>query len=163
MRINHSVRFALCAAVVGSASLAMVLPGSIASAKGPKPPKPDKVVCTKLSGNETTQTITGCTGGPAGMTSGVSTAGTTTGSGGTASVTWNDGKTSNETFTFTLKTGKSDHCKPPAGLTNVAEAKEKGSVTGGTETALTGGKVQTTACVFSDESLSNYPGKPIKF
>lgn len=121
------------------------------------------MVCTGFGGTETTQAISGCTGGPAGLVSGTSTPLTTTGSGGTASVLWNDGKTSIETFGFTLKLGTTDKCAPPAGLTNIAEAKEKGVVSGYTETSLIGGKVQSTVCVFSDLSLTSFHGKPVKF
>ena len=153
------VRLFACAALAGSASLAVLLPGSIASAKTRKP---DKVVCTGFGGSETSQTISGCTGGPAGLTGGTSvpTGYTLTGStgSGTALITWTDSNTSTEAYTFSEKTGKADKCTAPAGLTNIAEIKEKGTISGGTETALTGGKVKSTICVFSDLSLAGFPG-----
>jgi len=147
--------------MAGSAAFAVVAPGAIAGAKGAKP---DKVVCTGFSGTETSQSITGCTGGPA--ASGTSVPGPVVNNSGTATVTWSDGNTSLESFSYTSKSGKADKCSPGAGETNVVEVKEKGSVTGGTETALTGGKVKSTVCVFSGASgitLSVYPGSVTDF
>jgi hypothetical protein len=139
MRRFTPIRLLTCAVLAGTASLAIVLPSGIASAKAPKP---TKEVCTTLTGNATSQTLSGCSGAT-GITSGVSNVATST-------VTWNNGNTSTETYTYSEKTGTKDKCSPPAGDTNVAEVKESGTVTGGTETVLTKGKIKGTVCVFTD-------------
>jgi hypothetical protein len=157
MNLNRSVRLAACAAMAGSAALAVVAPGAMAGAKSPKP---DKVVCSSFSGDSSSQTISGCTGGPAGINPGTSVP-TSTGTTGSATVTWADGKTSVESYSYALKTGKADKCPAITGDTSVGEVKEKGTVTGGTETALVGGKVKSTVCVYSTSSgisLSLFPG-----
>ena len=138
MRRHRPLRLFTCAVLAGSASLAVVLPGSIASAKT----KPVKEVCASISGSSTTQTLSGCTGDPA-LTSGVSDVATST-------VTWNNGNTSTESYTYAEKTGKADKCAPVAGDTPVAEVKETGKVTGGTQIDLVGGKIKGTVCVYSN-------------
>jgi hypothetical protein len=156
MRVMLPVRLLAVAALAGSASLAVVLPASQAFAKVAKP---TKVICTGLSGNSSTATVSGCSdtavtggGGVSVISSGVST------------VTWNvTGLTSTESFTAVASTGKKDHCTPPAGLTNTAEVKEKGTVSGGTATSLTGGKLKGTVCLFSNNSVALFPGTSLDF
>ena len=147
MRFNRPVRLAAVGAMVGTGALMMV-PSGAASATGA--PKPAKVVCTTLSGTETSSSFSGCT-----PTSAV-------GSGGTgvtvlnsyvapnisATVTWGNGQTTTFSGTLALSTGKKDKCPAVALYTAVAEAKEKGAVTPG-GTANVGGKVSVTTCVYS--------------
>jgi len=162
MNLNRSVRLAACAAMAGSAALAVVAPGAMA---GAKTAKPDKVVCTGFSGSETSQTLSGCTGGGA-VTGGTSTPGAMVGTTGSGSIVWSDGLTSTESYSYTLKTGKADKCVAGAGQTNVGEVKEKGTVTGGTETAFINGKVKSTICVYSTATgitLSLFPGTVADF
>jgi hypothetical protein len=166
--MRHSVRLLACGALVGGASLAMALPGGIALAKAPKPVTG---TCTGLSGNATTQTLSGCTdpadtaGGGTSTTTSESVSGTTVT--GTDSVTWNSSKTSLESFKGKLESGKKDKCTAPAGDSNVYEVKEKGKVTGGTATDLINGKTKGTVCVYSTASgglvVQNFPGSSTSF
>jgi hypothetical protein len=128
--------------MVGSASLvALAIPGGAASATSPL-----TVTCTKLTGSNTTQKFSGCSG------SGKSETGTT----GTstvakndksASVKWATGKTSTETFTFKKVTPST--CPKLAGETLIEEVSETGTITGGTATGLKGGKVSGKDCVYT--------------
>lgn len=139
-----------CAALAGSV-LAVAVPGAIASAK------PVKLVCTGFSGSATTQYLSGCT-----PTASIGAAGTGTSDVASNTVTWANGSTSIESYTYTELTGKKDKCPVPAGDTAVAEIKEAGTITGGTNTALTGGKIKGQVCVNSNASgivVSNFPGK----
>jgi hypothetical protein len=148
----RSRRLVVCAALAGSVAIAVALPGTAAFAKTPKPVK---VVCTSLNGNASTENLTGC-----------SDVGTTGGSGtddvSTSTITWNSGLTSVSSVTNKEKTGKADKCTAPSGDSNVTEVDVKGTVTGGTATTLTGGKVKGTICVFetADSGIvtQNYPG-----
>jgi hypothetical protein len=150
MRINHPVRLAACAAIAGSAAFAVVVPGASAFAAVPK------VTCTTVNGNATVQALSGCSGTGVGLTG-------TTGSqnASTNTVTWSTGKTSVSSVTNKILTGKKDKCVAPAGYTNAAEVKIKGSVTGGT--ALVGSKIKGTLCAFSKTGggtlVTNFPGK----
>jgi hypothetical protein len=147
MRRHLPVRLLVCGAfLAGSASVAaLAIPGGIAGAKG------DSLTCTTISGNATSQTLSGCSG----------TASSQTGSSGTSQVstkttTWVTGKTSVESYSYKELTGKKDHCPAPAaGYTAVAEVKEKGKVTGGTATLLVGSKIKGTVCVYEQTSTSD--------
>jgi hypothetical protein len=135
----------MCAGMLaGSASVAAAaIPGGIAGAAAVS------VKCTGLTGNETTQAISGCSGKGLSETGAT---GTSNGPGtGTATITWSTGNTSDETYTYKLSTGKKDKCPAPGtGYTAVGEVKEKGSVTGGN--ALVGSKLKGTVCVYSQTS-----------
>jgi hypothetical protein len=164
--MRKSVRLVGCGALVGAASLLTVAAPGVAGAKT----KPVTGICTGLSGDSTSQTLSGC--GDAADTSGggVSTTTSESVSGssvtGTDSVAWNSSKTSTESFTGKLKSGKADKCTPSAGETNLYEVKEKGSVTGGTATDLIGGKTKGTICVFNGSSgivVQNFPGTTTTF
>ena len=163
--MHHRFRLVACGALVGAASLAL-FPSGVASAKT----KPNKGTCTTLSGNATSQTMTGCTDTVDTGGSGVSTTLHESISGsqvsGSDSVAWHSGLTSTESFSGTLKSGKADKCHPSAGQTNLYEVKEKGNVTGGTAIHLVGGKTKGTVCVFTAESgpvVKNFPGKATSF
>src|SRR5271155_3447059 len=87
--MRHSVRLMTCGLLAaGSLSLAVALPGGIASASVPK------VKCTSLSGSETAQSVSGCTQptdtGGSGAISNISETlnGPMTKFTGTATVTW---------------------------------------------------------------------------
>jgi hypothetical protein len=134
-------------------TLAVALPGGVASAKKPKPVTG---TCNTVTGDATSQTLENCTDGADTGGSGTSTTTSETLNGnavsGTDSVVWNTGSTSLESFSGKLLSGKKDKCTAPVGYSNVYEVKEKGKVTGGTATDLVGGKTKTTACVFSGGS-----------
>jgi hypothetical protein len=154
IRMHRSVRLTLCAAIAGSAALAVAVPGSAAFAKTAKPVK---VVCTSLNGSASSETLSGCSDT-------VTTGGTGVENVSSSTITWSTGLTSITSTTNKEKSGKSDKCTPPAGDTNVVEVAASGTVTGGTATTLTGGKVKGTICVFSTSGggiiTQNYPGKP---
>jgi len=154
-------RILVCAAVAGSASVAAVtIPGGIASAT------PLTLSCTSLSGSETAQSISGCTG----------TASKETGSKGTstvknnlakktgvATVKWTTGKTSIESYSYKELFGSSNKCAAKTSYSKVAEAPETGKVTGGTATAMVGGAVTGTACAYSKSGkISIFNMGPIK-
>jgi hypothetical protein len=152
MRVNSPARLAICAAIAGSAAFAVVVPGSTAFAKTAKPAK---VVCTSLNGTASSETLSGCSDTAATGGSGVENVSTST-------VTWATGLTSIDNTTNKEKTGKKDKCTPPAGDTNVVEVAASGTVTGGTATTLTGGKIKGTICVYNSSSgiiTQNFPGK----
>jgi hypothetical protein len=145
--------------------LTVAMPG-VASAKT----KPVTGTCSGLSGNSTSQTLTGCTdpadtgGGGVSTTTSETVTGSTVA--GTDSVTWNTSKTSTESFTGALKSGKGDKCTPTSGQTNLYEVKEKGKVTGGTAADLVGGKTKGTICVFNTSGgivVQNFPGSSTTF
>jgi len=126
--------------MAGSAAFAAIaVPGAIAGAV------PLTVTCTALSGNATTQAISGCSG--TGVTAGEATA-TGTQTTATKTVKWTDGKTS--VLTYKYADVKPDACKAPTGYTNFLEVTElAGSkVTGGTATKLIGGALSGKVCIF---------------
>lgn len=136
------------AAVAGSASFAAAaIPGSFASAT------PLTLSCTSLSGNQSTQKISGCSG----------TGKTETGTSGTAKVastdksatiTWATGKTSIESFTY--KNVTPNVCPAVTGYTKFLEVQETGSVTGGTATGLKGGAVSGKVCIYKKGTSTTY-------
>jgi hypothetical protein len=142
MRRHLPLRLLVCAAALaGSASVAAVaIPGGIAGAAALS------VKCTGLTGNASTQSLSGCSG------KGFSETGATgTSDVSTSTITWATGNTSVAAVTYKEYTGKKDKCPAPmAGYTAVAEVKEKGSVTGGN--ALVGSKIKGTVCVYSQTS-----------
>jgi hypothetical protein len=153
MRVTSPARLAVCAAIAGSAVIAVVVPGSAAFAKTVRPVK---VVCTSLHGSASSETLSGCSDPAATGGSGVENVSTST-------ITWTTGLTSVTTTTNVEKTGKQDKCKPPAGDTNVVEVKATGTVSGGTATTLTGGKLKGTICVYNSSGgiiTQNFPGVP---
>lgn len=150
MRLNRSVRLAAVGAMVAGTSLALVLPGGLATATTPKPAK---VVCTTLSGTEASSSFSGCT-----PTSAVGAAGTGTTAltsyvapNFTATETWGNGLTTNFGGTLAILTGKKDKCPALTGYTATAEVKEKGTILAG-GTANVGGSVKSTECVYTATS-----------
>jgi hypothetical protein len=149
MRRHLATRLVLCAAFAGSASLAAVaVPGGFASATTAK-----TLSCTTLTGGETTQAISGCSGSGSSQTG---TKGTSkvvnnlSKKSGTATITWTSTKkTSIEKYTYTEDTGTKNTCAVKSGYTKLAMAVEKGTVTGGTATLLKGGAVSGTVCAYS--------------
>jgi hypothetical protein len=122
--------------------------------------------CTSLSGGESTQTLSGCndtsdTGGGGTITT------TLSGMSGTASITWDSGKTTTETFKYKESTGSKDKCPAIPGDTALAEAKDTSKVTGGTATDLIGKKkLKSTDCAYNTASgiiVVNYPGDSVPF
>src|SRR5665213_3416228 len=97
---NRSVRLIACGALVSAGSLAVALPGGMASAKVVK------ASCTAETGNGTTETLSGCTDsadtGGGGTATSVQVTGTTSVS-GTETIHWTSGKTTVITFTGALK------------------------------------------------------------
>ena len=151
-RLNLPARILVCAALAGSASLAaVVIPGGIASAS------PLTLSCLHLTGTTTatatssTEHLSGCSGTAQKLTGTTGTAAVKTNLAtktGTATVTWATKKTSTESYKFTELTGSKNLCSAKTGYSKVAEAKETGSVKGGTATAMKGGAVTATACAY---------------
>ncbi len=171
--MRHSVRLMTCGLLAaGSMSLAIALPGGIASAGVPK------VACTSLSGNETGQSLSGCT-----PTTDIGAAGTGTISGisqtftnppkdtsftGSATVTWANGNTYTETFkgkiTYYTATKNKDKCPALGSDTPVAEIKQTGTLAG--SGPLNGGKTKGTDCAYANDSgvvVVNFPGTKVDF
>jgi len=164
MRIKHSARLLICAALAGSASLAaVVVPGGIASAT------PLTVTCTHYSGSSASQAISGCTGtGAIAADAGVAPAhGTSVVS--TKTITWSNGKTMKEQYSYVLHTGAANTCPVVALKTKVDLVTETGSViAGGTATGMVGGALSGTICVYKltaaphTISINNKPGTVVK-
>ena len=166
--MRHSLRLPtrllICAAAVaGTASMtAMAVPGGIASAAAPL-----TLSCTTLTGSETAQSISGCTGNASKLTG---TKGTSTVKNNlsketeVATVKWTSTKkTSIESYSYTELTGTKNKCAAKAGYTKLAEAVEKGKVTGGTATAMVGGAVTGTVCAYSKSGkISIFNLGPVK-
>jgi hypothetical protein len=132
---QHFTRLLVCAAMAGTASLAVVaIPGTTSGAATQL-----TVVCTSLTGTTTSETAAGCSGADVSQTG---AKGTITpkvkGTGGTATIKWATGKTSTETFTY--KTSSAASCPKKAGYTAVIEATQTSKVTAGTATKLIGSK-----------------------
>jgi hypothetical protein len=152
MRRTLPIRLVAVAALATSASVALVFPAGTAFAKGPKPPP---ATCTGLSGNESSQTITGCSGNPDAGTGGTSVVSTNT-------VTWSTGKTSTETYAVKTFSGKKDKCPAEGAILSTLEIKEKGKVTGGTAN-LVGTKLKATVCLYSNGTVTQFPGTTLSF
>jgi hypothetical protein len=145
-------RLTICAALAGTASVAaLAVPGGIAGAAA------KTLSCTTLTGSGTassqTIAISGCTGTGSSQTGSKGTSKVTTNAStkkGTATITWTSThKTSIESYSFVEDTGSKNTCATRSGYTKLAMAIEKGTVTGGTATALKGGAVTSTVCAYS--------------
>jgi hypothetical protein len=159
MKHKTPVRLLTVAAMAVPATLAVALPATTAFAGKPKPVA---ITCTGLSGNESSQVVSGCTDLP--ITGG---GGTSTVLSGTSSMITFDsgsGNTATENFTIKSGSGKKDKCPAVSGMTSVVEVKQKGKVTSGTGTgtALVRGNAKATVCVYLDSSnnfhVSLFPG-----
>jgi hypothetical protein len=156
------VKLLICAAAVaGTASMtAASVPGGIASASALT------LSCTTLTGSETAQSISGCTGTASKLTGtkGTSTVkNNTSKKTGVATVKWTSTKkTSIESYTYTELTGTKNKCAAKAGYVKLAEAVEKGKVTGGTATAMIGGAVTGTVCAYSKSGIHIFNLGPVK-
>ena len=150
MRRHLPIRLAVCAALAGSASLAMVLiPGSSSGAAVAHTQK--TVVCTSLTGNTTKQAVSGCSGSDVSQTGATGTivphVNTTTKK-GTADITWKTGDTTIESTTYVTSSDSS--CPTKAGYTKLARATTTSKVTGGTATALIGStSYKSTTCEYA--------------
>ena len=139
-------RLLVCTAVAGSAALAAgAIPGGIAGAVTPL-----TVTCTTLSGNASTQNISGCTGtgaisADAGTppAHGVSTVSTKT-------IKWSNGKTSVSKVTYTPASDAT--CPTVAKYTKFLLENAKGTVNtgsaGGTAVGMRGGAWKATICAY---------------
>ena len=139
-------RLLVCAAVAGSAALAAgAIPGGIAGAVTPL-----TLSCKTLTGNSTTQTLSGCTGtgaiaADAGTppAHGVSTVSTKT-------IKWSNGKTSVSTVTYTP--GSDATCptipKYSKFLLENAKGKVNTGTAGGTAVGMRGGAWKATICAY---------------
>ena len=170
--MRHSVRLTVCGLLAaGSFSLAVALPGGIASAAVPK------VTCTTLSGSETAQNLSGCTPttdiGAAG-TGAISNISETlnakgTAFTGTATVTWANTNAYTETFkgkiTYYTATKNKDKCPAPPSGTPLAEIKQTGTLAG--SGPLNGGKTKGTDCAYvptgGGVAVENFPGTKVDF
>ena len=89
------------------------------------------------------------------------------GTGGTSVVstnttTWTTGKTSTETYTVKTFSGKKDKCPAQGAILSTLEIKEKGKVTGGTAN-LVGTKLKATVCLYSNDTVTQFPGTTLSF
>ena len=159
----------------GSLSLAVALPGGIASASAPK------ITCTGLSGGETSQNLSGCSpttdiGGSTAVDGDISQTlnAKMTAFTATSTITWANSETSTESakgkITYYTATKNKDKCPATlggAGATPIAEIKESGKLTGGTDTALIGGKTKGTDCAYSPAAggidVVNFPGTVVDY
>jgi hypothetical protein len=136
------VRFAVIAAMVGSAALAAALPGALASAKGVKPPI--TVTCTGLIGNTSQQVESGCVGTakskvtPYGVA--VVNSGDTSGT-----VYWTDKTTTTITFTYGTVTNT---CPTYLGVAASLEESETATVTGGNSKLTLETATPSDVCVY---------------
>ena len=149
MRRHLPVRLAVCAALAGSASLAAVaIPGGVATAS------PLSVTCTTLTGNATSQTISGCTGTgaitadagtpPAHGTSLVST----------KTITWSNHKTTKESYSYTASS--TANCPSVSGyaklLRETIKAGSKVVASSNDAAGMVGGALTGTFCVYKKGS-----------
>jgi hypothetical protein len=144
MKRHLPARLLVCAAMAGSASLAVVAIPGVAGAA------PLTVSCTTLSGSATSQAVSGCTGsGAIAADAGTPPAhGTSVAS--TKTITWSNGKTSKTTYTYTA--GSDASCPAVKGYTKDLLENAKGTVTGGTATGLVKGAFKATICVYKKGS-----------
>jgi hypothetical protein len=163
VRFQRAVRLIASAALLGSASLAVLLPASPVFAKGTKP---TEVTCTTLSA------VTSVVLNPANT---INFSGCTdpsiTGGGGSLpitgrTITWDTGLTT--IIVITKSRNLKDHCMPPIGDTNQSEAKISGTISGGTATALINGKWKHKICNFltanqADTVSEYFPGTVGKY
>ncbi len=159
--MKFPVRLIAASALVVGMGLAVAVPGGVAAAKT----KQVTGKCTSLSGNESTQTLSGCN--DTADTGGGGTIATNT-TAGTYTTTWDSGLTSTGTETYKEKFGKSDKCPAMSGYSALAEADATSVDTGGTATDLIGTKhLKSVACAYEDSMdniiVENYPGKTIPF
>jgi hypothetical protein len=155
MRRKLPIRLLTCALLAGSASLsAIAISGTTAGAVTPQ-----TVTCTALTGSETAQTISGCSG------TGLAQTGATGSSKvSTKTITWKTKKTSKETYKTVVDSGSKNTCAAKAGYTKVDLIIETGSITGGTATKLVGGKTAATVCLYKKGSTFSVFNKgPVKF
>ena len=138
--------------MAGSAALAATgVPGGIASAAVLTSS------CTTLTGTSTAQNLSGCTGTASSLTGSkgsVTVVNNLTTKTGVATVHWTTGKTSIESYSYTELFKTANKCANKTGYTKIAEAPEKGTVTGGTATGMIGGAVISTACAYSKTGVA---------
>ena len=142
MRRHLPIRLLVCAAMAGSASLAVVaVQGGNAGATPPK-----TVTCTSLTGSATSQTISGCTGsGAIAADAGTPPAhGTSVAS--TKTITWSNHKTTKTTYTY--HSGSDASCPAVTGYTKDLLENATGSVVSGSATGMVGGAFHGTICVY---------------
>ena len=148
---HHLSRLLVCAALAGSASLAVVgIPAGTAGAATQL-----TVTCTSLTGSNTSQTASGCSGADVSQTG---THGTitphvnTTTHKGTATIKWATGKTTTESTSYVTSSDAS--CPTKTGYTKLARATTTSVVTGGTATKLIGTKKFTAvSCEYANGGL----------
>ena len=150
MRKMSFVRYAAAAALASSAALAVVLPGGIAAAKGPKPPV--TASCTDVVGTAADQLLVGCSSATGAKVTpeGVIVVGTSNpDSTINVTLTWLNKKFDTELVTLTgVLTGESDTCPTLAGGASAFEEEESSSVNGGTDKIAQGVPTSADACVY---------------
>jgi hypothetical protein len=156
MRRTLPVRLLTCAILAGSASLsAIVVSGSTAGSVT----TPETVTCTHLTGSETAQSISGCSGTGLAQT-GISGSSVVS----TATITWKTKLTSKEKYKTSVDTGSKNTCANKAGYTKEDLVIETGSITGGTATKLVGGKTSADVCLYKKGSVFSVVNKgSVKF
>jgi hypothetical protein len=141
------LRLMICAALAASASLtAVIAPGGTATAAT----VPLTVTCTTLSGGESIQRLSGCTGnGAITADAGKSPArGTSVLS--TMMITWSNGKRTHENYTYSVRTMSKDTCAARAKYSKVELVTEQGKVgpVGTTTKGMIDGPIRANVCVY---------------
>jgi hypothetical protein len=167
-RILFACAFA-CAGVAALGTASSASAAAVPSAKGVAVAvTPTEVTCDHLGYSESamTDTLASCNHGE--ITGGAGTfAQTAPPNPITETVTWANGETSVATEQVGELTGPLDKCAPQAhGIAVSREDKVKGTITGGTDTALIGGTLKRKTCVYQGSGtffIRLFPGTVAKY
>ncbi len=143
------LRLMICAALAASASLtAVIAPGGAATAAT----VPLTVTCTTLSGGESTQRLSGCTGNGAIAADAGAAPAHGTSVVATMTVTWSNKLKTAEKYLYKDLVGKADTCKAKAKYTKKYLVTEHGTVApaveGTTTKGMIGGAIRANVCVY---------------
>jgi hypothetical protein len=149
MRLTrHLPRLVACAALAGTASLAVVaIPAGVASAT-----TPETVSCTTLTGSATSLAFSGCTGTGANASNAGKAPAKGTYTVSTKTLKWSTTKTS--VLKFTYAKDKTSKCKAISGDKSLGEYSATGTVTGGTAKNMIKGAAKGNACIYSKGSAT---------
>ena len=139
----------ICAALAASASLTAVIePGSTATAAT----VPLTVTCTTLSGGESTQRLSGCTGSGAIAADAGAAPAHGTSVVATMTITWSNKLKTAEKYLYKDLIGTADTCKAKAKYTKDVpghRARHGGPAVAGTTTkGMIGGVIRANVCVY---------------
>lgn len=142
---QRSIRLMLCAALVGSASLAaVIIPGSVSSAS------PLTLSCTSFTGNATTQSLSGCTGTGATAANAGTPPAKGTESASTKLITWTSTHKTTNMSGVKYASGSKANCPALAKYAAADYEKVSGTIkSGGTALGLVGGTVSGVICAYT--------------